>query len=238
MARSPSLEDGDLTLRDSQAILVYLARKYGGERWLPTEPAPMAQVVSWLMVAENEIARGPNDARLHDKFGDDLDVDLARRKAERILGLMEAYLKTRRWLVLDGPTIADIACMPYVALSHEGGVSLDTDAAYPRLDIADQGTPGLHLHAGAMTMPSTDIAFSPAVKSVQERRGSRGACARLEQNGGWDTKIDAVLKFIAGMRSFYLATASKDRQPYEQHLLRRTARRPARDHGDKEPFPR
>ena len=77
------------------------------------------------MVAENEIARGPNDARLHDKFGDDLDVDLARRKAERILGLMEAYLKTRRWLVLDGPTIADIACMPYVALSHEGGVSLD-----------------------------------------------------------------------------------------------------------------
>ena len=68
-----------------------------------------------------------------------------------------------------------------------------------------------------MTMPSTDIAFSPAVKSVQERRGSRGAYARLEQNGGWDTKIDAVLKFIAGMRSFYLATASKDGQPYVQH---------------------
>ena len=66
-----------------------------------------------------------------------------------------------------------------------------------------------------MTMPSTDIAFSPAVKSVQERRGSRGAYARLEQNGGWDTKIDAVLKFIAGMRSFYLATASKE--PYVQH---------------------
>jgi uncharacterized protein len=52
---------------------------------------------------------------------------------------------------------------------------------------------------------------------VQERRGSRGAYARLEQNGGWDTKIDAVLKFIAGMRSFYLATASKDGQPYVQH---------------------
>ena len=69
-----------------------------------------------------------------------------------------------------------------------------------------------------MTMPSTDIAFSPAVKSVQERRGSRGAYARLEQNGVvWDTKIDAVLKFIAGMRSFYLATAGKDGQPYVQH---------------------
>ena len=69
-----------------------------------------------------------------------------------------------------------------------------------------------------MTAPSTDIAFSPAVKAVQERRGSRTAYARLEQNGGWDTKVDAVLaKFIAGLRSFYLATASKDGQPYVQH---------------------
>jgi uncharacterized protein len=69
-----------------------------------------------------------------------------------------------------------------------------------------------------VTAPSTDIAFSPAVKAVQERRGSRTTYARLEQKGGWDTKIDAVLaKFIAGMRSFYLATASKDGQPYVQH---------------------
>lgn len=67
-------------------------------------------------------------------------------------------------------------------------------------------------------MASTDIAFTPAVKAVQERRGSRATYARLEQNGGWDAKIDAVLaKFIAGMRSFYLATASKDGQPYVQH---------------------
>ena len=67
-------------------------------------------------------------------------------------------------------------------------------------------------------MTSTDIAFSPAVKAVQERRGSRATYERLEKHGGWDTKIDAVLaKFIAGMRSFYLATASKDGQPYVQH---------------------
>jgi predicted pyridoxine 5'-phosphate oxidase superfamily flavin-nucleotide-binding protein len=67
-------------------------------------------------------------------------------------------------------------------------------------------------------MASTDIAFSPAVKAVQERRGSRATYERLEKHGGWDTKIDAVLaKFIAGMRSFYLATASKDGQPYVQH---------------------
>lgn len=69
-----------------------------------------------------------------------------------------------------------------------------------------------------MTAPSTDIAFSPAVKAVQERRGSRSAYERLERNGGWNTKIDAALaEFIAGMRSFYLATASKEGQPYVQH---------------------
>jgi predicted pyridoxine 5'-phosphate oxidase superfamily flavin-nucleotide-binding protein len=67
-------------------------------------------------------------------------------------------------------------------------------------------------------MASTDIAFTQAVKAVQERRGSRVAYARLEQNGGWDSKIDSVLaKFIAGIRSFYLATASKDGRPYVQH---------------------
>jgi uncharacterized protein len=69
-----------------------------------------------------------------------------------------------------------------------------------------------------MVMTSTDIAFSPAVKAVQERRGSRTAYARLEQNGGWEAKIDAVLaEFVAGMRSFYIATASKDGRPYVQH---------------------
>jgi len=65
---------------------------------------------------------------------------------------------------------------------------------------------------------STDIAFSPAVKSVQERRGSRDTYARLEANGGFATRIEPEMeRFIAKMRSFYLATASKDGQPYIQH---------------------
>jgi glutathione S-transferase len=121
----PTFEDGGIVLRDSQAILVYLARKYGGEAWLPTDAAGMAEVVSWLMVAENEIARGPNDARLHDKFGFELDADLAREKAKRILGLIEAHLDKHKFLALDRPTIGDIACMPYVGLAHEGGLSLE-----------------------------------------------------------------------------------------------------------------
>jgi predicted pyridoxine 5'-phosphate oxidase superfamily flavin-nucleotide-binding protein len=65
---------------------------------------------------------------------------------------------------------------------------------------------------------SADIVFSPRVKVVQERRGSRRAFARLEAKGGFASTIDPSLaEFIAGMRSFYLATASKDGQPYVQH---------------------
>ncbi len=66
--------------------------------------------------------------------------------------------------------------------------------------------------------PSTDIAFSPSVKAVQERKGSRSAYARVEARGGWATTIDAgLLEVIGATRSFYLATASKDGQPYIQH---------------------
>ncbi|HUU24105.1 MAG TPA: pyridoxamine 5'-phosphate oxidase family protein [Methyloceanibacter sp.] len=69
-----------------------------------------------------------------------------------------------------------------------------------------------------MPAPSTDVAFSPAVKAVQTRRGSRDAYARLEAKGGWANTIDANLAgFIGDQRSFYLATASRDGQPYIQH---------------------
>ncbi|MGB0057326.1 MAG: pyridoxamine 5'-phosphate oxidase family protein, partial [Methyloceanibacter sp.] len=67
-------------------------------------------------------------------------------------------------------------------------------------------------------MPSSDIAFTPSVKAVQERRGSRKGHARMETKGGFATTIDPNLAgFIAGIRSFYLATANKDGQPYIQH---------------------
>ena len=66
--------------------------------------------------------------------------------------------------------------------------------------------------------PSSDIAFSSSVKAAQERRGSRAAYARMEKKGGFATAIDAPLaNFIAGARSFYLATANRNGQPYVQH---------------------
>jgi predicted pyridoxine 5'-phosphate oxidase superfamily flavin-nucleotide-binding protein len=65
---------------------------------------------------------------------------------------------------------------------------------------------------------SSDVAFTPAVKSIQARKGSRDAYASVEARGGWRTEIDENLAgFLAETNSFYLATASADGQPYIQH---------------------
>jgi predicted pyridoxine 5'-phosphate oxidase superfamily flavin-nucleotide-binding protein len=72
--------------------------------------------------------------------------------------------------------------------------------------------------APTLRRPSSDIAFSAAVKAVQGRRGSRSAYARMEQAGGWETVIDDDLRdFIESMSSAFLATASAAGQPYVQH---------------------
>src|ERR1700753_27074 len=65
---------------------------------------------------------------------------------------------------------------------------------------------------------SSDVAFTPTVKAIQARKGSREAYAHVEQNGGWRTEIDDKLAgFLAITNSFYLATATRDGQPYIQH---------------------
>jgi len=65
----PVLTDDDVIVRDSQAILVYLSRKYGNEQWLPNEATALAEVAAWLSTAANEVSMGPNRMRLHYKFG-------------------------------------------------------------------------------------------------------------------------------------------------------------------------
>jgi predicted pyridoxine 5'-phosphate oxidase superfamily flavin-nucleotide-binding protein len=65
---------------------------------------------------------------------------------------------------------------------------------------------------------SSDIAFTPTVKAIQTRKGSRSGYAHVEENGGWRTEVDDNLAaFLAGANSFFLATASADGQPYMQH---------------------
>ena len=70
---------------------------------------------------------------------------------------------------------------------------------------------------GSANYPS-DVAFSPSVKAVQTRKGSRGFLGRMEENGSWATQISPDLaSFIAAQTSVFLATASSDGQPYIQH---------------------
>lgn len=69
----------------------------------------------------------------------------------------------------------------------------------------------------ARKFPS-DVAFTPAVKAVQERLGSRAAYARMERGGGWETEItEDLADFIGQQVSFYIATSNAENQPYIQH---------------------
>ena len=69
-----------------------------------------------------------------------------------------------------------------------------------------------------MKTPSSDIAFTPSVKAVQERRGARASFARMEAHGGFETEVtDELSRFIAEQDSAYLATASAAGRPYIQH---------------------
>ncbi len=127
----PVLVDGDVTLPDAQAILVYLARQYGGEAWLPSEALPLAQVVRWLSTAAGEVRQGPENARLYYLFGaTNINIERATQKAEFILTQLDKHLSTYSWLEFDRPTIADLAVFPYVALARDGKINLD---AYPHV---------------------------------------------------------------------------------------------------------
>ena len=121
----PTLEDDGTVVWDSMAILVYLARKYGGEKWLPVDAKEMAEVMQWLAVMENETIYGLGRARLICKFnfpGNLQDAQLLGRKG---LDVLEQRLALHQWLALDRLTIADIGCFPYIALAPEGEIPLD-----------------------------------------------------------------------------------------------------------------
>ncbi len=121
----PVLTDGDTVIRDSQAILVYLARKYGDEQWLLTEAVALAEVVAWLSIAANEVAMGPNRLRLHFKFGRTINLDESRKIAQDLLNVLQARLEIRPYLAAEHITLADIAVYPYIALAPEGRIDLE-----------------------------------------------------------------------------------------------------------------
>lgn len=117
----PAMEIEGKYFWDSTAHLVYIARKWGGEQWLPTDPLGMAEVMQWMAFAQNEIQFGLQWARGYIKQlkgGSVLDAQLAGRRA---LEILSRQLKDNDWLAVGRPTIADIACYPYVAQAREAG---------------------------------------------------------------------------------------------------------------------
>ncbi len=120
----PVLEDGDVTLWDSNAILIYLARTYGNSNWLPTSPVLEARVMPWLSIAAGKLAFGPAAARLVTVFGANIDHDTAKNTAQDLFNIMDGVLSTQNFLAGDAPTIADIANYSYIAHAPEGDVSL------------------------------------------------------------------------------------------------------------------
>lgn len=126
----PVIEDGELTLADSNAILVYLALRYDdARRWLPAAAAEQAQVQRWLSVAAGALAFGPAAARAAVLFQRS-ENQAGRAMAEKLFGTMEAHLASREWLAADHATVADVAMYSYTARAPEGGVSL---APFPHL---------------------------------------------------------------------------------------------------------
>ena len=120
----PVLEDAGEIIWDSQAILVYLARKQSDETWLPTAPLAMARVMQWLAVSENEILYGLARARAALLFKTPWNAAECQALGTQALALLEGHLTQREWLAASHPTIADIACYPYVALAPQADLSL------------------------------------------------------------------------------------------------------------------
>ena len=130
LGQLPVIDDDGFVLRDAQAILVYLANRYDPDgHWYPhSNPKLLGEISQWLSFADGVTATA-SAARLHEGFFYDLDVASARAGAHRLFRILDEHLwfrdqESRNWICdAADPTIADIACFPYVMLSEEGGIS-------------------------------------------------------------------------------------------------------------------
>jgi glutathione S-transferase len=120
----PVLDDNGVVLADSNAILVYLANKYGHGRWLPTDPVGAARVQRWLSVAAGPLHAGPATARLITVFGASNNAEDVIARSHNLLKVIDQELSNNTYLAGDAPTIADIAGYTYIAHAPEGNVSL------------------------------------------------------------------------------------------------------------------
>lgn len=120
----PLLDDEGTFIADSNAIMVYAAKKFARTDWLPDDALGAAKVQRWLSVAAGHIAFGPAAARLITIFNAGFNPDEVIQRAHGILKLIEAELEGRDWIADDRPTIADVALYSYIKRAPEGNVDL------------------------------------------------------------------------------------------------------------------
>lgn len=126
----PVIDDNGTILSDSNAILVYLAKKYGSGNWLADEPLAAARIQRWLSVAAGQVAYGPASARLITVFGAGLNAEDVIARSHALLKVMDSELATAPFLAGATASIADVANYTYIAHAPEGNVSLQ---AYPNV---------------------------------------------------------------------------------------------------------
>jgi len=158
----PVLEDEGRRFWDSAACLVYIARKYDRQDWLPIDAAGMAEVMQWVSLAATEIQFGLQYTRrgvMRDRWiaGNLAELQAIGRTA---LGALEWRLKNHDWLALDRITIADIACFPYVYYAHEAKLPLDDE--YPGVARWVARCMAMPNWAEAPSAPTRDYADMPA----------------------------------------------------------------------------
>lgn len=123
----PVMDVDGVILWDSAACLVYLARQFGDDDWLPAAPVQMAQVMQWVALAGNEIQFGLQYARrgvLQDRWTAG-NLEQGQAISRIALNALEGRLRDNDWLALGRPTIADIACFPYVETAPQAKIALE-----------------------------------------------------------------------------------------------------------------
>lgn len=164
LGQLPVLQDNGLCLRDSHAILVYIASQYDKSGlWYPTtSPAILAQVTQWMCFADG-LTSSASAARLVDGFFYDLDADACRKTAHTLFRILDEHIwynerEQQQWIVAgQHPTIADLACFAYTILSEEGGVSRMDYPAIRRWTDRVKRVPGFIVMPGVFPAgPSQD----------------------------------------------------------------------------------
>jgi glutathione S-transferase len=146
----PVIVDGENVISDSNAILVYLARKYAPS-FLPDDLLAEAQIQRFLTLAAGEIAFGPAAARLINVFKASLDPKFAKQTAQKVLSKLDTHLIDKEYLVGNSPTIADVSVYSYLAHAPEGGISLQD---FPNVRRLLNNIESLD---GFIPMPSTKV---------------------------------------------------------------------------------